>query len=277
MSTPIPFVVAGDWAVDADGGQLDALEVVATYLAKFQTTVEQYDGIAGTVSVITQREIDAAGVIKAQWHRNPMSLRATMTREGWFESMNSKAPWGTVVDAVFESADPTVVGSSYDLLTDVWYSFADDRFQKDVEGKVLRNGRGRMSYAGEVQINKILYLRNPRLFPIFDGVLAIGYSKMHASNAQRILSHRRGVNPHHDHFSWEPFRSDLLSNQAAGVFESVRAGLLKHPTQLVAIDASPVAVSGVSSLNAWVSVFVTDLRFMDMLAWWYFKNCVLRA
>ncbi|MHB1087553.1 MAG: hypothetical protein ACYC19_02175 [Acidimicrobiales bacterium] len=271
--TSIQFIVAGNVATNVALAPLDSLEVVMKYLTANQNTIEQYDGIAGTVTAITRREIEAADVIMAQWGRNPISPHAAMTREGWFEGKNLNADWASVAGATFEAADPNIVGDLYDHLLDVWYSFADsDRFQKDILGNVLRNSRGRMSYAGFVQINKVLHLVKPNLFPIFDRVLSHGYSTVQDESDRAVLMRREGANPHHDHFSWEPFRSDLVANQTAGVFKSVRAGLLSHETQLTTTAGSPIALAGFKSVNAWVSANITDMRIMDMLAWWYFKH-----
>jgi hypothetical protein len=80
------------------------------------------------------------------------------------------------------------------------------------------------------------------------------------------------VNLHRDDFSWEPFRADLIVNQETGVFSAIREGLLLHPTQLATEAGSPVALAGYDDLNSWVSGKVTDLRLMDMLAWWCFQH-----
>jgi hypothetical protein len=243
------------------------------YLKANQNTVEWYDGIAGSVSTIGSREICAAGIIKAQWDRNPVGANAAMTREEWFDTKNRDAPWTPLTDAKFESADPRVVGGTYDQLIDVWYSFAgDDRFQRDASGKVLRNARGKMSYAGFVQINKILYLVRPTLFPIFDGVLSRGYAHLQTETMREVLIQRGRENLHNDHFIWEPFRSDLLHNKRTEVFESVRQELTVHRTQLIAVTESPLGIQGITSVNEWVRDNVSDLRLMDILAWWCFKH-----
>jgi hypothetical protein len=154
----------------------DATNIVVEYLNATRRTVQWYDGIAGSVATITDREIDAAGTIQAQWHRSPISPSATMTRTEWFESRRVLAPWPAVAGATFATADPGVLGGEYDALLDVWFSFArENRFQRDAFGAIVMNGKRRMSYAGPVQINKVLYLVNPALIPIYDRVLESGY------------------------------------------------------------------------------------------------------
>ena len=259
----------------------DALQVVVNKIEKESRTLQCYDAMAGLVTAIGPSQVIAANVISAGIGRGYTKLHpiAASTAHAWFNAHLAIAQriWGGALPASLLLADPTVVGGPYDALAEFWFEFADHRAQCGSNGNTLLHQNGRkLSYVGETQINKVLYLVYPNLFPIFDSVLRRRtYAGVFQANCQGILKARGGVNVgnHKDGFRWEPFRQDLKANTRAGAFTAIRVGLnlmgaAGQTTRLHSGSLIPTAfVNGTTvDIYGWAAAHLTDNRLMDFLA-----------
>jgi hypothetical protein len=284
----IPFTILDASAVlplSLGGGSADALKLVIDYLngTKQPTgpTVQFYDARASEgVAAFTNLEVQAANQILAQIGRQGTSLHtaARFTHAEWAETQRqiASAKW-PLAGITFASANPGTPGGKYDAISQFWYSFYDDRWQTDGNGVVLRQANGnRKPYMGAVQICKILHLMAPDAFPIFDEVLRKTYMPRQRATRNTVLTSRGGAGlPHPDEsFAWEPFRSDLVANQAAGVFSALRVGLTASVGTVVKSATSRVpdtfVTAGKVHLAQWAAQQMTDLRLMDIMAWQLF-------
>jgi hypothetical protein len=166
--------------------------------------------------------------------RSPwMGSRISAREEAWFIEHARSAPWRLVApDAVLQDADAARVGGLYDAASALWDHFWSERPKGIATAK----------------ISKVLYLMRPALFPILDRRLNAFYDAASKAAARDVASHRPGFAAC-KRMTWEAVRRDLLSNQAA---------LRELRSALGDIDCV---------LASEASAKVSDLRFLDMLAW----------
>ena len=204
------------------------LAAVTDYLKEYHGTVTHYDFIAGTSGEVT------AELVKAT--RMPWMASRISARQGtWFIERGSSrsAPWGRVApDALLQDADAAQPRGLYDAASALWDHFWADR----PEG------------VATAKISKVLYLMRPALFPILDRRLRSFYGPA-AKAAARDVASRRPEFAACKRMTWEAVRLDLLSNQAA--LRELRGALGD-------IDCA---------LASEASAKLSDLRFLDMLAW----------
>jgi len=204
------------------------LAAVTDYLKKHYGTVRHYDFIAGTSDEVTA---DLVKATRMPW----MASRISARQETWFIARGSSrsAPWDSVTpDALLQHADAAQPGGLYDAASALWDHFWTDR----------------PAGVATAKISKILYLMRPALFPILDRRLRSFYGPA-AKAAARDVAVRRPEFASCKRMTWEAVRRDLLSNQAA--LRELRAELG---------DLDWVLASEASAK-------LSDLRFLDMLAW----------
>lgn len=162
-----------------------------------------------------------------------MASRISGREETWFIEHARSAPWGLVApDAVLQDADAARAGGLYDAASALWDHFWSERPKGIATAK----------------ISKVLYLMRPTLFPILDRRL----SSFYAAAAKVVARDIASLRPEFaacKRMTWEAVRRDLLSNQAA---------LRELRDALGDIDCV---------LASEASTKISDLRFLDMLAW----------
>lgn len=211
----------------------DAAEVVRCYLRWAPGTIQRYDALAGTFSEITEDLVRATYVVRS--HMRSSSIP-------WLVERGKTAPWTRIgSDVRLVDCDPSVKNGAYDDMCTLWYHFVDAR----------PNGLGR------TQINKVLYLMNPNVFPIFDDRLHRRYKAEATRLYPGILKARGGTRMSTDDFGWEPFRRDLKNLKE--VFKKLRG-------QVAATPVSPQEVAGIP-IHEWAAKNLTDLRLLDILVW----------
>lgn len=162
-----------------------------------------------------------------------MASRISGRQEAWFIERASSAPWDLVAPhALLQDADAAQPGGLYDAASTLWDYFWTERPKGVATAK----------------ISKVLYLMRPALFPILDGRLRSFYGPA-AKAAARDVASRRPEFAASKRMTWEAVRRDLISNQAA--LGELRAALG---------DIDCVLASEASAK-------LSDLRFLDMLAW----------
>jgi hypothetical protein len=162
-----------------------------------------------------------------------MASRISAREEFWFIEHARSAPWGLVApDAALQDADAARVGELYDAASALWDHFWSERPKGIATAK----------------ISKVLYLMRPALFPILDRRLKAFYNAASKAAARDVAS-RRPEFAACKRMTWEAVRRDLLSNQAA--LRELRGALGD-------IDCA---------LASEASAKISDLRFLDMLAW----------
>ena len=204
------------------------LAAVTGYLKKHPGTVRHYDFIAGTSGEVTAELVKAT---RMPW----MASRISTSQEAWFieRGSSSSAPWGLVApDALLQDADAAQPGGLYDAASTLWDHFWSERPKGVATAK----------------ISKVLYLMRPALFPILDRRLGSFYGPA-AKAAARDVASRRPEFATCKRMTWEAVRRDLLSNETA--LRELRS-----------------ALGGIGCvLASEASAELSDLRFLDMLAW----------
>jgi hypothetical protein len=162
-----------------------------------------------------------------------MASRITVREEGWFIERGGCAPWGSVAPhALLHDADAGQPDGLYDAASALWDHF----------------WTGRPAGVAVAKISKVLYLMRPALFPILDRRLRSFYGPA-AKAAARDVASRRPEFAACKRMTWEAVRRDLLSNEVA--LRELR-GALRDTDCVLACEASAK---------------LSDLRFLDMLAW----------
>jgi hypothetical protein len=135
-------------------------------------------------------------------------------------------------DALLRDADAAQPGGLYDAASVLWDHFWAER----------------PKHVATAKISKVLYLMRPGLIPILDTRLTSFYGPA-ARAAARDVASRRPEFTAVKRMTWEAVRRDLVSNQVA--LGELR-GALGH------LDCA---------LASTVSATLSDLRFLDILAW----------
>jgi hypothetical protein len=162
-----------------------------------------------------------------------MASRISAREEAWFIQRARSAPWELVAPhALLQDADATQAGGLYDAASALWDHFWIVRPKGVATAK----------------ISKVLYLMRPAFFPILDRRLRSFYGPAAEAAALDVASHRAEFKDC-KRITWEAVRRDLLSNQAA--LRELRSALGK-------VDCA---------LASETSAKISDLRFLDMLAW----------
>jgi len=162
-----------------------------------------------------------------------MASRISAREEAWFIERSRSAPWSLVAaQALLRDADAAQAGGLYDAASALWDHFWIERPKGVATAK----------------LSKVLYLMRPALYPILDRRLRSFYDA-EAKAVAREVAARRPEFAAVKRMAWEAVRRDLISNQAA--LRELRDALGDIDCAL-ACDASDK---------------LSDLRFLDMLAW----------
>lgn len=162
-----------------------------------------------------------------------MASRITAVEEAWFIERARCAPWDSVPPhARLHDADAAQPGGLYDAASALWDHF----------------WTGRPRGVAVAKISKVLYLMRPALFSIVDRRLRSFYGPAAKAAARDVASRRPELGPC-KRITWEAVRRDLISNEAA--LRELRGALGD-------IECA---------LAAQASAKLSDLRFLDTLAW----------
>lgn len=179
---------------------------------------------AGTPGVLTLEE-----VVRTR----KVSSRMSNAQAALFLEAAATAPW---VDAAADlaDADPQERGGLFDAMTELYWHFGE-RMPKGVS---------------IAKISKVLYLKNPALYPILDTHLMMAYAPQirELRKTYPELGKRRRA--------WIAIREELLEARTTGAIEQLR-----H--RLRGFDSADIDEKArVHRLNE-----LTDLRLLDILVW----------
>jgi hypothetical protein len=245
--TPVSMILAGVGFLDAAKTIIDYFEAKRTW-----STIEQYDFNAavnrqssaeGKSTRISQSTIDAANYIGAGFSRHYEGSPLD-----WFAERDQTAPWDRLGGThYFVTADPVVVGGSYDDMSAVWYHFVDHR----------------PPGIGPTQINKVLHQVRPDVFPIFDRNVNEKYRLLKAPQRHRVREARRATGERRqqfakDRFGWEPLRLDL--ERESPKFKEVFR-------QVATRDCANKTLLGGIPLTQWAAENLSVVRASDIMLW----------
>jgi len=257
--TPVSITLGSKHVPDVAKSIIDYLEAptknrISDYdFAAHQRRLDFASGASDTR--ITLGTIQSADKLQAQFERNLPKYHPTVTDKAtaiafayqWFQQQEATAPWHLVAGlSDFVSADPLILGGSYDALCELWYHFYDDR-PKGIGG---------------TQVNKVLHQVLPELVVIYDSKLSDLYEGEKLGGAvkkARIATDKANKWNKKDSFAWEPLRRDMATLTATDI-TNIRQGVAELPCKNALIIEGKAA-------NIWASENLSLVRLIDMVAW----------